>query len=189
MKSVRWDDLFADLEAQAGALETAQRAGEISERTRIELASIQVRDRLRAAVGDPVRMYLLGGLALAGAVVRVGPDWLLLDEGGGREALVALHAVRTVSGLGRLSAVPGSAGAVLGKLSLRSALRALARDRSAARLHLLDGEVLDVTIDRVGADYVDAARHAAGEPRRRSEVRDVVLVPLAALAAARRQLR
>jgi hypothetical protein len=184
---MRWDDLFADLEAQAEALEIAERAGEVDERTRIEFGAIGVVERMRAAKGTPVRLQLSGSLAIAGVVSRVGADWLLLDEDAGREAVVALAAVHTVSGLGRLSAVPGSDGAVAARLTLRTTLRGIARDRSAVRMHLTDGAVLDATIDRVGADFVELARHAAGEPRRRGEVRDVVLVPTAAVAAVRRQ--
>jgi hypothetical protein len=76
---------------------------------------------------------------------------------------------------------------VLAGLSLRSALRGIARDRSPVRLQLLDGEVVDATVDRVGKDFLDVARHAPGELRRRAEVRDVVLVPLMSLAAVRRR--
>jgi hypothetical protein len=183
---VRWDELFADLDAQADALDVAERAVEVGERTRIEFAAIGTRERLRAAVGGPIRVQLVGGLAIAGTLERAGADWLLLDEGSGREAVLAVGALRAVHGLGRLSAVPGTGGAVLAKLTLRSALRGIARDRSGVRLHLVDGAVLDATIDRVGADFVEVAEHAVGEARRRSEVRDVILVPIAALAAVRR---
>jgi hypothetical protein len=186
---VRWDDLFADLEAQADALEVVERAGEVSERARIEFGALGVIDRLRPAVGSSLRFGVAGGLAVAGTLQRVGSDWLLVDEGAGREALVAVGAVHAVYGLGRVSAVPGTDGAVSAKLGLRSALRGIARDRSAVRLHCADGEVLDATIDRVGADFVEAARHAAHETRRRGEVREVVLVPIAALAAVRRASR
>jgi hypothetical protein len=183
---VRWDELFADLEAQADALELAERATEVSERARIEFASIAMLERLRAGIGGPLRVQLLGGLNVAGTLVRAGSDWLLCQEGPGREALIATSAVRAVHGLGRLSAVPGSGGPVLARLTLRSALRGIARDRSGVRLHLVDGEVLDATIDRVGADFIEAARHPASEARRRGEVREVVLMPMAALAAVRR---
>lgn len=183
---MRWDDLFADLEAQADALEAGERAAEVAERTRIELAGLSTVDRLKAAVGTRLRLRTDGGLALDGTLARVGPDWLLLAEADGRESVVALGRLLSVSGLGRLSAVPGSGGVVQARLTLRSALRGIARDRSPVRLHLADGELLDATIDRVGADFVDVARHAPGEPRRRGEVRDVVLVPFAALAAVRR---
>lgn len=182
----RWDDLFADLDAQADALEVAERAGEISERTRIELAAIGMLERIRAALGTPVRIQILGGLEIGGTLQRAGSDWLLIDEGSGREAVIALTCVRAVLGLGRLSAVPGGGGPVTAKLTLRSALRGIARDRSGVRIHLVDGAVLDATIDRVGADFIEVARHAVGEARRRSEVRDVLLVPFAALAAVRR---
>jgi hypothetical protein len=54
-------------------------------------------------------------------------------------------------------------------------------------VHLIDGTTADGTIDRIGADFVEIAAHAAGELRRRSEVRDVLVVPLGAVAAVRRQ--
>ncbi len=183
---MRWDELFADLEAQAAALDVAERAAEVAERTRIEVGALGVHDRLAAGVGARVRIELLGGQACTGTIDRVGADWVLLDEGAGRESVVAVAAIRTLAGLGRTSAVPGSGGAVRARLTLRSALRGIARDRSTVRLHLRDGAALDATLDRVGADFVEAARHAPGEPRRRGEVRDVLLVPLDALAAVSR---
>jgi hypothetical protein len=118
---------------------------------------------------------------------RVGVDWLLVAESVTREALIVSAAVRTIAGLGRRAAVPESGGAVLARLTLRSALRGLARDRSGVALHLVDGTVLAATIDRVGVDFVEAARHPAGEARRRDAVHDVVLVPFPALAAVRRE--
>lgn len=183
---MRWDDLFADLEAQAQALEVAERATEVEERARIEVGSTAMLQRLRGAIGAGVRIELLGDLALSGTLERVGADWLLCDEGAGREALVPLRAVRLVQGLGRVSAASGSEGAVTARLTVRSALRGIARDRSAVRLHTVDGAIVDATVDRVGADFIEVARHAAGEARRRGEVRDVVLIPLDALAAVRR---
>jgi hypothetical protein len=183
---VRWDDLFADLEAQADALAVAERAGEVDERTRIELGGLALSDRLRAAVGTALHVQLAGGVSLSGTLDRVGVDWLLLDEGVGREAFLALAAVLSVGGLGRSAAVPGSEGAVHARLTLRSALRGIARDRSPVRLHLTDGSAFDTTLDRVGADFVDVALHAPGEVRRRSEVRGARTVPVAAIAAVRR---
>jgi hypothetical protein len=185
---VRWDDLFADLEAQADALEIAARAAEVTERARIEVAGLTVLDRLRAAVGNTVRIQVLGAPTVAGTLVRVGPDWVLVDEGSARESVVAIAAIRSVAGLGRLSAVPESGGVVASRLTLRSALREIARDRSTVRIHLVDGESLDATPDRVGADFLEVAQHAPGEPRRRSEVREVALVPFAALAVVRRSV-
>ena len=48
------------------------------------------------------------------------------------------------------------------------------------------GRVVSATIDRVGADFVEAAVHPVGEPRRRGEVREVVALALPAVAAIRR---
>jgi hypothetical protein len=185
-ETMRWDALFGDLEAHADALDHAERAAEVDERARIEVAALAFVDRLRAAVGAPLRLQCAGALLLTGEVRRVGPDWLLLDEGSGREALVPLAAVLGVSGLSRLSAVPNSASPVESRLTLRPVLRGLARDRSAGQVARVDGSTLNATIDRVGADFVELALHAPGETRRRSEVRDVVVMPLRAIAAVRR---
>src|SRR6266508_955866 len=122
-----------------------------------------------------------GGLAVAGSITRVGAEWLLLDEGGNREALVVTATLISVSGLGRLSAVPDTEGVVESRLGLRHALRGIARDRSTAAVHLIDGTTADGTIDRIGADFVEIAAHAAGGLRRRGDVRDVLVVPLSAV--------
>lgn len=183
---MRWDGLFADLEAQAEALERAERAGEVEERARIEVGSLGLLDRLRAAVGAPLRLQCAGALTLTGVLRRVGPDWLLLDEGGAREAVVALAAVYGLIGLSRLSAVPGSATTVESRLMLRHVLRGVARDRSPVRICRVDGSTLDATVDRVGADFLEAALHPAGEMRRRGDVLDIALIPYHAVAAVRR---
>jgi hypothetical protein len=181
-RSVRWDDLFADLEAQAGALELTERAAEVAEHTRIEVGRLRLVDRLRGADNLAVRVGCLGGVSVRGTVEAVGAGWLLLDEGSGREALIRLEAVTTVAGLGRQSGVPREQGAVESRLGLRHALRAVARDRSSVRAGLIDGGTVDGTLDRVGADFVELAVHPPGEARRRSGVRKVLVVPLTALA-------
>lgn len=185
---MRWDELFADLEARADAIDTAARSAEIDERTRGEIGALGMHERLRAAVDTPLRLRLSGQLALVATLLRVGPDWLLLTEDGGREAVVPTAHVLGVRGLARYSAAPGTGGRVESRLGLRHALRGIARDRSSCRLHLADATTLDATLDRVGADFVEVATHGAGELRRRNEVRDVELVPLRALVAVRRSM-
>jgi hypothetical protein len=185
---MRWDGLFADLEAQAAALDQATRAAEVDERTRGEIGTLSVSDRLRAAVGSTVRLQCAGGVVASGLLLRVGPDWVLIDEGGGHEVVVAGWAVLTVRGLRRDVVVPGSVGVVESRLGLRHALRGIARDRSGVRVYLLDGSTLEGTIDRVGADFIEVAVHPAGEPRRRRDVREIELVPLRAVTAVRRSL-
>jgi hypothetical protein len=186
--TVRWHALFDDLEAQAAALEQAERAAEVDERARGEIGSLRLHDRARAAIGDPLRLRISGGLAVAGRLTRLGPEWWLIDEGGGRESVVATAHLLTVRGLGRYSAVPGTAGLVESRIGLRQVLRGVARDRSAVQVHLADGTALAATIDRVGADFIEIATHAPAEPRRLREVRDVELLPITAIAAVRRSL-
>jgi hypothetical protein len=184
---MRWEGLFADLEAQAAALAQAERAAEVEERTRGELAALHLTDRLRAGMDGAVRLRLSGGRIVSGRLRRVGPDWLLVAEEAEVEALVRLGAVLGVRGLSRYSAVPGAGDAISSRLGLRSVLRGIARDRSPVRLELTDGATVDATIDRVGADFMEAATHGPGELRRRQEVRAVELVPFAAVAAVRRR--
>lgn len=183
---MRWDALFADLEAQAETLSTADREGEIADRTRSEVGRLSLTDRLRPAVGSRLRVSCAGGLTLTGRLSRVHPEWLLLAEDAGREAVVATSAVLSVGGLGALSAAPDSMPAVDSRFGLRLALRGIARDRSPARVHLTDGSVLDGTLDRAGSDFVDLALHPVGEPRRQSAVSQSTVVAIGAVVALRR---
>jgi hypothetical protein len=186
---VRWDGLFADLEAQARELEVAERAGEIDERARMELARVRLVDRLRPAVGLVIRVRCGAGVSVTGTLVRVASQWLLVDEAAGRQALVAMGAVAGLSGLSRQAAAADGDRAALvieSRLGLAHALRGIARDRSPVAVELTDGSSVAGTIDRVGADFVEVAVHPMGEPRRRNEVRDVLLVALSALAVVRR---
>jgi hypothetical protein len=184
---MRWDGLFADLEAQAQALDDAGRAAEVAERARGETSQLRLVDRLRPAVGSAIRVECVGDLTLRGTLNRLGPDWLLIGESTGGEALVVLAAVQSCGGLSRLSSVPHTEGLLDSRLGIRSSLRAIAVDRSGVRLQLRSGSTLDGTLDRVGSDFVELAAHPSGEPRRRGEVRDVLVVALAELAAVRRR--
>lgn len=181
---MRWRRLFDDLEAQADAAHDAELAAEVAERSRREAASAHLGDRLAAAVGAPLTLHLPGSTRVHGALVDTGVDWLLLEEPGAGEVLVPLAAVLGVTGAGAATAAPDES-AVGRRLDLRWALRGLARSRTAVRLVLVDGSVLAGTLDRVGADHVDLAEHGRDEPRRAAAVRQVRLVPLAALAAVR----
>lgn len=183
---VRWRALFQDLEAQAAALERAELDAEVSDRTRREAGLVRLVDRLRPAAGAPLVVQVLGAGVLRGVLLDAGAQWLLLDEGAGREVLVPVDAVLSVAGLGRAAAAPGSEGEVERRLDLRWALRGLARDRAPLAVVLRDGTTVTGTLDRVGADHVELAEHAAGEVRRAAAVRAVRLLPLSGLAALRR---
>ena len=181
---MRWQGLFDDLEAQLEAAEAAELAGEVAERTRREVALLRIADRLRAAEGAAVTVTLPGAGAVRGRLLDAGVDWLLLEEPGPREVLVPLLAVLGVTGLGPRTAAPDDS-PVAKRLDLRWALRGLARSRTGVALVLVDGSTVTGTLDRVGADHLDLAEHGLGEARRAAAVRQVRLVPLAALALVR----
>jgi hypothetical protein len=182
---MRWQALFDDLEAQLAAADAAGLSAEVADRTRRETGLLRVADRLRPAEGHPVTVALGTVGNVHGRLLDSGPDWLLLEEHGAREALVPLAAVLGVTGLGARAETPGSEGEVGRRLDLRWALRGLARSRAGVALVLHDGSVVTGTLDRVGADHVDLAEHAPGEARRPADVRQVRLVPLPALTLVR----
>lgn len=179
---MRWERLFADLEAQLEAEESAAYAAEITERTRIAVGSISLRDRLRTAEGRQLQLTVQGVGAVDGTLRAVGSEWLVVTGVGGADLLVVLAAVTGVRGLGALAAPPGSEGEVAARFRLRHALRAVSRDRSACRITLVDQAIVVGTIDRVGADFLDVAEHPAGEARRPGAVRGVRTVPVTAIA-------
>lgn len=182
---MRWDDLFRDLEAQLAAAGAAELDAEVADRSRREAALLGLVDRVRAAVGHPVVLRVLGAGPVDGVLTEVGSRWLLVAEAGGREAFVPLAAVVSFGGLRVWSEVPGSAGQVFARLGLGSALRGIARDRLPVQLWLTDASVLSGTVDRVGADFVEVSEHGPGEARRRGEVGAVRTIPFDALAMVR----
>ena len=182
---MRWQQLFADLQAQFDEQETAAERAEWGSRARAEIGSVTLVERLGGSLGSSVSLRCRGAGPVVGRLVEVGPDWLLLEDDHARPSLVALAAVRAVGGLGRRTAVADDPGPVRGRLDLRWALRALARDRAAVQVVLDDGFVLSGTLDRVGADYVEVAEHPADEPRRAEAVLGVRTVVIAAIALVR----
>ena len=180
---MRWERLFADLEAQFVAAEEAEFSEEIADRSRREVALVQLADRLRCCEG-PTQLGLVGGESTRGVVAGAGADWVLLDDDGA-ETLVPLAAVAWVRDLSIRS--DGPAAGITARLALGQALRALARDRAETTVLLRTAERLTGTVDRVGADFVDLAEHPLGEPRRAGAVQSLRTIPFTALAALRRQ--
>lgn len=185
---MRWARLFADLEAQLQAEESADLAGEIASRTRYEVGQLTLAGRFRANVGYVVQLSCAATGEISGTLLEVGAGWLLVDEGRGREVLVNLDAVDAVHGVGQQSVTEPET-AVTRRLDLRYAIRGLARDRSAVRVSLTSGQSLTGTFDRVGADFAELAEHAADELRRPADVLAVRLIALRAIVAVRTLLQ
>jgi len=174
---VRWDELFDDLEAQFAAQNAAELAGEVADRTRRERALVELADRLVARLGHPLVVHLTGGSTHRGVLTDVAQQWLVLQG----PVLVPVGAITGVTGLSTGAVTTGREG-VRRRISLGSALRAVARDRSPVQVGLVDGALPAGTLDAVGADHVDLAEHHPDEPRRAGVVRSVRTIPFAAVA-------
>lgn len=175
---MRWDALFADLEARWDAEGRAERDAEVADRTRREHASIELLTRLAGHQGE-VRVRVAAGAVLEGPVLDVGKDWVLLEIPlRRRQALIPMSAVRAIEGLGRRSVSARTAR----RFGWGYAVRALARDRAVVQITDLDGTVVTGTIDIVGADYLELAAHPVDEARRSAAVRTTVVIPSVAVA-------
>ena len=163
---MRWEQLFADLEAQLASAHQQGVEEEAAEQARAEYSRVRLTDRLRLRQGEPVRVLLTGAVPLEGRVRTVGAGWVVLEDRG-TEHLVPLGAVLWWESLG-----------------LGHALRALARARAGVRIRLAGGGPLgelEGTLDQVGADFFDLALHPDDDYRRRGSVTALRAVPFPAL--------
>lgn len=183
---MRWDALFEDMEAQLASERLLGLESEISERARMEMAVIDVSDRLRGAIGQKIDVTLRSGTQVSGTLSHVGSESLVLDEGP-HQWLVPVTAVLTYRGLGRQARAGQSTASQ--RLGLASALRMLARDRAELAVHLLESareeRMMRGVIDRVGRDHFDLAVMLPGEVRRSGNVASVATIPFQSLAALR----
>jgi hypothetical protein len=182
---VGWESLFADLDGEFDAAEAAELAAEVEDRTRREVARLRLVDHLHVAVGQAVLVTVAHFGPLHGRLLDLGADWLLLEDSAARQVLVPLPGVLSISGLGQRAAEPENQSPVTARLQLGYVLRALARDRTAVSVMLRDGSSRTGTLDRVGADHLTIAEHAAGEVRRSAAVHGVSVIPFAALVMVR----
>ena len=174
---MRWERLFADLEARLEAEERVSAAGDIADLVRAEHGQLAVRDRLRAHLDAELTWsFVSGDVPVAGRLIDVGADWVLVHTATG-EMLIPIPAVQCITGLSRQAAP--DPGEVARRLGIRVVLRGLARDRAVVSVWLGGDQWLSGTIDRVGADHVDLAVHPQDESRRARAVLEVrcVLLP------------
>lgn len=175
---MRWDELFADLEAQLTAARVGETRAELSELVRAERATVHLADRLRATRGRSVRLHV-GDLpgdpdaVVAGVLTEIGAGWVLVLEHGARQAIVPIGGIELVEGLA--PHVSPATGEVERRLGLGVALRALGRDRVEVHVHTR-GRTVTGRVERVGADHLDVAPDRGGA---------VWTVPLAAVRVVR----
>jgi hypothetical protein len=158
---VRWDVLFADLEAQLQSRQDADFDAEIADRVRAEWVAVTLADRVRACLGRTLTWRLADGDPIVGEVADVGVDWVLLRTAFS-DVLLPLAGVSAVTGLTSSSAP--ALGSVARRITLSVVLRGLAEQGSAVQLRLVGGGVVSGMLERVAADHVDVATHPPGEP-------------------------
>jgi len=148
--TVRWSDLFGDIEGQFESRQNAEFLAGVDELTAAERASVELAARLAAAMSRSVVLHLDMGVAVEGTIMDATPSWVLLREGP-RDHLVPLNAVVGVTGLPDRS-IP--VGAIERKLTLGHALRALQGERTKVMVEA-PGVRFRGVIAAVGADHVD----------------------------------
>lgn len=182
---MRWSDLFDDLEGQGESLARAERDAEVADRTRAEVGQLTLLNRLRADVGRRVSLRLTGAVTVVGTLERVGADWLLLTSP--NEVVVPMAAVISVANLPLDAVSPDGVARVASRLTLASALRAIAVDRARVTVMLHDGSTVSGTPDRVGSDFVDIAVHHLDEAPRPAAVTMRTTVAYAAITRVTRE--
>ena len=184
--AMRWDALFADLEAQLAAAGQRDLELEIDERARVDAIDVELVGRLRGSLGLRVGVHVGSGTVYEGTLSHVGNQWLVLDEA--RHQLLIAHAAAVrFSGLSRVA--EGAGVGIRRGLGLASALRGLASDRATLAVLVSQAAagaaVRHGVIDRVGRDHFDLAVTGPGEERREANVRELATIPFGALAALR----
>lgn len=180
---MRWDALFADLEARWAGESSVELERDIAEATRFEQGAVGLSDRLRAQIGDPLLLMLPGGYSVNVELKAVGPDWLAGADGH-QGVVVPLSALQSVSGLGRRAQQERSA--VRQRLGLSSVLRSMMRDRAVVEIRGSSAEVIvHGLLVGVGSDHLEVARTVSGEVPRLRGTRGVRVVPFFAVCEVR----
>lgn len=180
---MRWNDLFADLEAQLEFGQWHAVEQDAAELTRGLWAELSLMDRIRAAMGQRIRIILQDGRMQLLDVRTVGPGWV-----GGADDTSSLILTRDVivgidANLRRaeVPARPLQSGPSVSRI-----YRTLARRREPLQILAKTGIVLaEGTIDRVGRDHIDVALHARDDFRRSTAVQGIRIIPFDAILLVR----
>lgn len=180
---MRWNDLFDDLESQLefGQWEAVEQ--DAAELTRGMWAELTLMDRLRAVLGQSIRVILTDGRMQSLRLLTVGPSWL----GGSDEAAAVLVNRDAIAGVesSLARAVVPSRPLHAGP-STATIYRILARRREAVQVVGRNGHTIaEGTIDRVGKDHIDVALHARDEFRRSAVVQGQRVIPFDAILLVR----
>src|SRR4051812_50207259 len=103
---MRWQRLFADLQAEFDEAAAAAERSEDASRRRVETGAVRLVDRLAGALDRPLTLRGSGAGGVTGVLVEGGADWLLLTDGSRRGGPGGPAAGRAFARPGRPAAPP-----------------------------------------------------------------------------------
>jgi hypothetical protein len=197
---MRWNNLFDDLLAQLDRELAAEQADERRDTARAIVANVCHRQVLVALAKDDTRAVVMQTRArrLTVRVDTVGADWVAVTEtdpaisSGSSTHVIPAHAITALE----LASGSSVAGAACGEVTQRRVprlidrvtfdvvLRDLARRRRWIEI-TTHGDVVAGTLDVVGRDWCEVARHPRHVARRQSAIAGSVLIPLSAVFGVR----
>lgn len=180
---MRWEELFADMEAQLA--HAGQRNAELEavETARAELSQLALVQRLAAQKGAHVRVKVGHGDVIEGEISDLGAGWVALRDGAVQH-VIPLHQAVWWEGLSRRFASDFE-NTVLRRLGVGHVIRALSQSRARVRIHLVSqtpGAEVEGTIDTVGQDFLDVALHPDDQYRRGRTVTGIRTVGFSAIS-------
>jgi hypothetical protein len=197
---MRWDNLFNDLMAQLDRELAAEDADERRDTARAAVATVGQRQVLLALAKDYEGSVLMCTSARRFTVTvdTVGADWVAVTEiDPGTSAASATHvipvhaitAIELASGASVASVTRRDMGEelrprLIDRVAFDVVLRDLARRRRWVEITTRDN-VVSGTLDVVGRDWCEVARHPRHVARRQSAIAGSVLIPLPAVLCVR----
>ena len=180
---MRWERLFANIEAQEAAESLRMQEDNIAEMVRLLASEETLQQRLLRRLGQTVAVTTPGrGTVLRMRLTAVGKEWLSGREGS-REVLIPLRHVLAVEPDTSEPEQRGADTRVL-TVSLRSALRELARQRTLVEVEMAANQVsFRGTFDQIAMDHCVLVQHAADEFRRARAIKTTTWLPLTQLSA------
>ncbi|MCY7413282.1 MAG: hypothetical protein LH471_09670 [Salinibacterium sp.] len=187
---MRWDKLFDDLESQIEHELSAEELDLQAEEERFRLGRLALRERILAirASGDSFRIILNSDDWMWVTPLTVGRDWFLAqlvsDVRVAPQFIVPIASLagftvpeNTIASSLPTQSEPSARESLSARLGLAFVLRDLCRRRTAVEVTVGEARYHG-TIDRVGRDHFDLARHEPDQPRRTNAVTAIMVVPL-----------
>ena len=197
---MRWNNLFDDLLAQLDRDLAAEQADEQRDTARAAVATVSHR-RVLVALATNCREAVVMRTRARRLTVRVdtvGADWVAVTEtdpatsAGSATHVIPIPAITalelasgaSVASVTSRDVTEKSGPRLIDRVALDVVLRDLARRRRWVELTTRD-DVVAGTLDTVGRDWCEVARHPRHVARRQSAITGSVLVPLWAVMGVR----